>query len=297
MKTNYKHYDAFSVINSLFMLLLTLLCLLPVLNVLAISFSDRGPVASGRVSFFPVQFTTAAYEYVLRDRLFLKSLITSLTRVFAGTAINLSLIVLSAYPLSKPESRFHARRIYMWLFLFSTLFNGGLIPTYMVVNKMGLINSFWSMVIPGAVPVAYMIMMMNYFRSLPKELEESARIDGANQWQILTQVYLPLSKASLATITLFCIVNHWNSWFDGMIYFNRAEGQPLATYLHNLVVNTGLDVMAATTDVGTLNQLMKISNQTIKSAQIFLAMLPILIVYPFMRKFFAKGIMIGSVKG
>ena len=293
----HKRIDVFKIINGVILLCLSLLCLMPILNVLAISFSDRAPVEAGRVVFWPVNFTTAAYEYVLKDKGFLDSLMVSLARVVIGPLVNVILCILCAYPLSKSDSHFYARNIYVWIFLFATLFNGGLIPTYMVVKQTKLINSFWSLIIPGAVPVTYVIMMMNFFRGLPKELEEAALIDGANQWQICWKVIVPLSKASIATITLFCIVSHWNAWFDGMLYFNTSAGQPLGTFLHNVVVNSGVDVMKNTSDIETLAQLMKISSQTTKSAQIFLAMLPILVVYPFMRKYFTKGIVMGSVKG
>lgn len=296
MKRRYKKLDLFSIVNTTILLLLALSCLMPILNVLAISLSEQGAVAAGKVGLWPVNFTLAAYKYVIKDAAFFKSMLISTARVFIGPVLNLVLAILCAYPLSKPESRFHARNIYVWLFYFTTLFGGGIIPTYMIINKVGLINSFWSMIIPGAVPVAYMIMMMNFFRNLPKELEEAALVDGASQWTILLKIYIPLSKASIATILLFCIVNHWNSWFDGMLYFNNTSGQPMATYLHNIVVNTTLESMKAM-DMDTLEQMMKISTQTTQAAQIFLAMLPILVVYPFMRKYFAEGVVMGSVKG
>ena len=297
MKNKKKHHiNTFAAVDGVLLFVLSLICLLPIINVLAISFSSRAAADAGRVALWPVEFTTAAYRYVLDDQQFLKSLSVSVMRVLTGPALNLLLCILCAYPLSKSDNRFRARKVYVWIFLFCTLFNGGIIPTYMVVSKTGLINSFWSMIIPGAVPVMYVIMMMNFFRSLPPELEEAALIDGANQWQICWQVIVPLSKASIATITLFCIVNHWNSWFDGMLYFNTSTGQPLATYLHNLVVNSSLDVMK-TGDVETIKTLSEISTQTTKAAQIFLAMLPILIVYPYMRRYFSKGIVMGSVKG
>ena len=296
MKRKYRKLDLFSIVTTMILLLLALSCLMPILNVLAISLSEQGAVAAGKVGLWPVDFTLAAYKYVMKDVAFFKSILVSVARVLIGPTLNLLLTILCAYPLSKSENRFHARKVYVWLFYFTTLFGGGIIPTYMIVNKVGLINSFWSMVIPGAVPIAYMIMMMNYFRNLPKELEEAALVDGASQWVILTKIYIPLSKASIATILLFCIVNHWNSWFDGMLYFNNTSGQPMATYLHNIVVNTNLESMKAM-DMETLEQLMKISTQTTQAAQIFLAMLPILIVYPFMRKYFAEGVVMGSVKG
>ena len=295
-KRRYKKPDLFLLIVSIILFFMALSCLLPIINVLAISFSDNSAVAAGKVSFWPVDFTLAAYKYVLNDVKFFKSLIVSVERVLIGPLVNVLLVILCAYPLSKDEKQFHARKRYVWIFYFTTLFGGGMIPTYMVVNKTGMINSFWSLIIPGALPVGNMIMMMNFLRNLPKEMEEAALIDGASQWKILWKIQLPLSKACVATIFMFSLVYHWNSWYDGMIYFNTTKGQPMATYLHNVVVNNTLELMAAV-DFETLQELMKLSTQTTNAAQLILAMLPILVVYPFMRKYFSQGIVMGSVKG
>ncbi len=295
-KRRYKKPDLFFIIVSIILFFMALSCLLPIINVLAISFSDNSAVAAGEVSFWPVDFTLAAYKYVLNDVKFFKSLIVSVERVLIGPLVNVLLVILCAYPLSKDEKQFHARKRYVWIFYFTTLFGGGMIPTYMVVNKTGMINSFWSLIIPGALPVGNMIMMMNFLRNLPKEMEEAALIDGASQWKILWKIQLPLSKACVATIFMFSLVYHWNSWYDGMIYFNTTKGQPMATYLHNVVVNNTLELMAAV-DFETLQELMKLSTQTTNAAQLILAMLPILVVYPFMRKYFSQGIVMGSVKG
>lgn len=295
-KRRYKKPDLFLLVVSMILFFMALSCLLPIVNVLAISFSDNSAVAAGKVSFWPVDFTLAAYKYVLNDVKFFKSLVVSAERVLIGPLVNVLLVILCAYPLSKDEKQFHARKRYVWIFYFTTLFGGGMIPTYMVVNKTGMINSFWSLIIPGALPVGNMIMMMNFLRNLPKEMEEAALIDGASQWKILWKIQLPLSKACVATIFMFSLVYHWNSWYDGMIYFNTTKGQPMATYLHNVVVNNTLELMAAV-DFETLQELMKLSTQTTNAAQLILAMLPILIVYPFMRKYFSQGIVMGSVKG
>ncbi len=292
-----KGYKAFTLLNYIILSVLALLCFLPLLNVLAISFSDRSATAAGAVTFWPVNFTTAAYQYVLQDHLFLSSLLISVFRVFLGGAANLILTLLCAYPLSKEDGQFKARIVYVWIFLFANLFNGGLIPTYIIVSKTGLIDHILALIIPGAVPVFHVILVLNFFRGIPKELEEAAVMDGAGHFKILFKVYVPLSKASIATVTLFSVVNHWNSWFDGMIYINNTAKQPLATFLHNKVVQSGLDMMINTNDIDTLKQLMTISDQTTKAAQIFLGMLPILCVYPFLQKYFTKGVIVGSVKG
>ena len=298
MKNKKKHHiNTFAAVDGVLLFVLSLICLLPIINVLAISFSSRAAADAGRVALWPVEFTTAAYRYVLDDQQFLKSLSVSVMRVLIGPALNLLLCILCAYPLSKSDNRFRARKVYVWIFLFCTLFNGGIIPTYMVVSKTGLINSFWSMIIPGAVPVMYVIMMMNFFRSLPPELEEAALLDGAGHLSVLLRVYVPLSKPSIATVTLFSMVGHWNSWFDGMIYLRDDTLQPLATLLHNMVSRTTLNVIMETTDISVIEQLLTVTNESLKSAQLFIGMLPILCVYPFIQKYFTKGLVIGSVKG
>ena len=175
--------DAFTWINVFILTFLSLMCLLPIINVLAISFSARGPVEAGRVVFWPVDFTTAAYEYVLKDSGFLDALMVSMLRVLVGPALNLLLCILCAYPLSKTEAHFRARKLYVWIFLFATLFNGGLIPTYMVVKQTKLINSFWSLIIPGLISTFNVIILKNFFSSLPYELVEAASIDGATDFK------------------------------------------------------------------------------------------------------------------
>lgn len=297
MIENSKPYKVFTVVNSIIVSLLALLCFLPILNVFAISLSDRTATSAGMVSFIPINFTLEAYKYVMQDSGFLKALAISVFRVAVGGSLNLLLTVLCAYPLSKSSEEFQARKVYVWFFLFATLFNGGLIPTYMVVRNTGLLNTVWSLILPGAVPVFHVILMLNFFRGLPKEIEEAALIDGAGHWTILARIYVPLSKASIATVTLFSLVAHWNSWFDGMIYMSNTARQPLATFLHNQVVKSGVDMMMNTSDMDTLKQMLTISDQTTKAAQIFLGMLPILLVYPFLQKYFTKGVTVGSVKG
>ena len=181
--------------------------------------------------------------------------------------------------------------------MIASLFSGGLIPTYLVVKNVHLLNSFWAMIIPCAVPIGNVILMLNFFRGLPKELEEAALLDGAGHLSVLLRVYVPLSKPSIATVTLFSMVGHWNSWFDGMIYLRDDTLQPLATLLHNMVSRTTLNVIMETTDISVIEQLLTVTNESLKSAQLFIGMLPILCVYPFIQKYFTKGLVIGSVKG
>ena len=173
------------------------------------------------------------------------------------------------------------------------LFSGGLIPWYMAISDLRLINSFWALVLPNAVSAYNTIILMNFFRQLPIELEEAASIDGASHWRILFQIVVPLSKPAIATIALFCIVTNWNSWFDGLLLMNSPSKYPLQSYLQTVIVNQDMSLMSAS-NILTMGE---VSNRTQKAAQAFVAALPILCVYPFLQKYFTEGLVVGSVKG
>jgi putative aldouronate transport system permease protein len=287
----------FLVGNVVLLALVSLACIAPFINLLAVSFSDKTAVAAGEVTFLPVNFTTVSYEFITNSGKFLDSLIVSLKRTGLGVPLNLLLIVLTAYPLSKSRADFRGRPYFSWFFVVTILFNAGLIPTYMVVKSTGLINSLWSLLLPGALPVFSMLVVMNYMRSLPKELLEAAYIDGASHVQTLLRIVLPVSAPTIATVTLFSFVDHWNSWFDGMIYMNRIENYPLQTYLQTVVVNPE-EFMRNNTDLsGNLSKYLSlVSARTTGAAQMFLAMIPILCLYPFLQKYFTSGLVMGSVK-
>ena len=273
------------------------LCLLPLINVLAISFSNRSAVDAGRVSLLPVGFTLSSYQFILGKSAFLVAFWISVKRVVLGTVINLALVVVIAYPLSKESSQFRMRTAYAWLFLITMLFNGGLIPTYMTVRMTGILDTIWALVLPGAVQVWFIILMLNFFRKLPKEIEESATVDGAGHFRILVGMYIPLSPAAIATITLFAAVTHWNAWFDGMIYMNVSEHWPLQTYLRSIIMKMQSQLEHTTPDSEAWELLDKISDRTAIAAQIFIGMLPIVTIYPFLQRYFIRGIVLGSVKG
>lgn len=216
--------------------------------------------------------------------------------VYESGDIIIILVILTAYPLSKSNNRFHGRTFFSWFFVFTMLFNGGMIPGYIVISKLGLINSIWALTLPGAMNVSYMILMMNFFRGIPNEIEEAAVIDGANQAQVLFRIYLPMSLPSLATIILFATVANWNVWMDGYMYMNTPDKYPLQTYLATILMESKTNVEALMTPE-QLARLSQISQKTIEAAQIFLAALPIMCVYPFLQKYYIKGIVVGSVKG
>lgn len=286
----------FMIFDYLFLGILGLSCLLPLINLFAVSFSARSMVDANAVSFWPKGFNTAAYDYILSNKQYYQSFLITVGRVVLGWAVNLSLTVLVAYPLSKDDPRmFRCRKYYTWFFLITMVFNGGLIPTYLVVSKLHMINSFWALILPEAVPMFCVLITMNFFRGLPKAIEEAALLDGANWFVTMFKVYLPLSKPSLATVSLFVIVNHWNSWFDGLIYMNLPEKYPLMTYLQSVVLK--FDITKITSEQLMLNPtLMEVTGRGIKGALILLCTVPILMIYPFLQKYFVGGVVMGSVK-
>jgi len=275
-----------------FMIVLALLCMFPLIHVLAVSFSSNSAASAGLVSLWPVGFNLKSYEFVLQKEEFLRSVGVSIQRVVLGSLIQMLLIVITAYPLSMEVTRFRLRTAYAWYFLITILFGGGLIPTYMVIKDMGMLDTIWALLIPSAVPVFSVVLLLNFYRGLPKELEEAAFIDGANHLRTLFSIILPLSLPAIATLLLFSMVGHWNAWFDGLLYMNRPENYPLQSYLQTLIINN--DFKATTAE--ELQMLKSISNRSVKAAQIFLGALPILLVYPFLQKYFMKGIVLGSVK-
>ncbi|QJD85011.1 carbohydrate ABC transporter permease [Cohnella herbarum] len=278
--------------NYLFLTILSIMCILPLVHVLAISFSSSAAASAGMVKLWPVDFTLSSYEYVLEKKEFFRAILVTLERVVIGLSVNMVLTVLVAYPLSKEIHKFRGRTIYSWVFVFTMLFNGGLIPLYMTVKYTGILDSVWALVLPGAVPVFNVILLLNFFRGLPKEMEEAAFMDGAGHWTTLWKIYVPMSLPALATITLFATVGHWNSWFDGLIFMNSPDHYPLQSYLQTIVIVKNFTI----SNLDNLKMLAEIDERTFKAAQIFLGALPILMVYPFLQRFFMKGIVLGSVK-
>ncbi len=291
-----KKIKGFHIINGIFLGLLVVICILPIAHVISMSLSERIATVSGNVSFWPVGFTLDAYRYVVEDKQFWTSLGVTLMRVAIGVPVNIFLVVLTAYPLSKPKSRFHGRTVFSWFFVISMLFSGGLIPSYIVLNKLGLLNTIWALTLPGAMNIGYMILMMNFFRNIPGEIEDAAIVDGASQLQILFKIYLPLCLPALATVILFATVANWNCWMDGYMYMNTPDKYPLQTYLATILMESKINIETMMTPQ-QLERMAKISEKNIEAAQIFLAALPIMCVYPFLQKYYTKGIVIGSVKG
>lgn len=281
----------FIVANYIFITLVSIACIFPMLHIVAISLSSKAAVDAGTVTIWPVGFSLSAYKFVAKGSAFYTAFYISVERAVLGIIINMIITILAAYPLSISRKKFKARGLYVWFFLITMLFGGGLIPGYLIIKYTGLLNTIWALLIPGAVPVFNVILLQNFFKELPEEISESAFIEGAGHWTVLTRILVPISKPVMATLVLFVAVGHWNSWFDGMLYMNSASKYPLQTYLQTIVVQSDLKT------VTTLNDVMNVSEKNSKAAQIILAMLPILMVYPFLQKHFTKGIILGSLKG
>lgn len=283
----------FQIINYTVLLILTALCLFPLLNILAMSFSSTTAVSAGKVTLWPVGFTTFTYKYVIGKIDFWHALLRSIERVIIGVPLSMIITILIAYPLSKERSQLRMRSVYAWIFFITMLFSGGLIPGYLLIQNLHLMDTIWALVLPHAVPVFNIVLMLNFFRGIPRELEEAALIDGANQFQTCFKIFVPCAKPSIATITLFCFITHWNSYFDGLIFSNYPENYPLASYLYTVVVKRDMSLLS----IEQLNTLSMIDDRTVRCAQIFIAMLPIMLIYPFAQKYFVKGMTVGSVKG
>jgi putative aldouronate transport system permease protein len=276
-------------------ILLALICLLPLWNIVAISFSSSEAVSANAVGLVPVNFTTAAYTKIIDDAQFWRSFGISVLRVVLTLLLNMILIVLMAYPLSKSKREFRGRNIYMNVMIFAMLFSGGMIPSYLLIKNLNMLNTIWSLVLPGAVPIFSVILVMNFFSAVPKALEEAAFIDGASPLQVLFKVYVPVSIPALATVALFSIVGTWNDFFSGLIYMTQVSNYPLMTYIQSLNVNIA-ELLQSGTNSAQLSNLTEISNKNLNAAKIVVAVIPLLLIYPLLQKYFVTGIVVGSVK-
>ena len=265
------------------MILLGILCFAPLLHIFAVSFSSSASVAANEVTFWPRRFSTIAYRYAMSADLFWSGLYNSFVRTGLGVVMSLFFTVIVAYPLSKDSKRFRHRTLFAWFFFLPMIINGGLIPNYILIKELGLLDNILALVLPMALPVFYILVMLNFFRNLPGEMEESALMDGASQWRILFQIYVPLSLPAMATIAVYILAMHWNSWFDGLIYMNDPNNYPLMTYLHTAVLNT--------------YSRYQVSSRTNNAAMMFLGATPIILTYPFLQRYFVKGLVLGGVKG
>lgn len=276
----------------LLVVLLTLCCILPILNIAATSFSSARAITSNEVVFLPVEFSLDAYKTVFSSGPLLKSMAYSILITLIQVALSVTMTVLIAYPLS--ETKLVGRKP-IWMFvLFTMYFSGGMIPLYLLLNDLNMLNTMWSLILPGAISTYNMILMRTYFSSIPSALKEAALIDGADDATVLMKIILPLSKSMLATIALFYGVSRWNAVQDGLIYITDPNKFILQVRLKNIIMSSSaLDEMISE---GNNNNMMLQSDQ-IRSASLCFSILPVMLVYPFLQKYFVKGVMIGSVKG
>ncbi|HPJ03740.1 MAG TPA: carbohydrate ABC transporter permease [Candidatus Limiplasma sp.] len=283
----------FLAFNNVLLVLLALVCILPFIHVIAISFSGKAETSAGMVGLWPVGFNIDTYAFLLKKTAFWNAFLRSVERLVLGTSINLFLIILTAYPLSRSNAKLPERTIYSWFFFITMLISGGLIPTYVLVANLHLRDTIWALVLPRALPAFNLVLMLNFFRRVPQELEEAALIDGAGHLRTLVQIFIPVSIPAISTIALFCMVNHWNAWFDGLIYTNTPGKLPLQSYLRSIVIEMDMSQM----DSESWADVQEMSNRALKCAQIVIATLPILCVYPFLQRYFVTGLVLGSVKG
>lgn len=292
VKDNTAGSRLFDIFLIIILVAIALLCILPIWYTLAVSLSDNAAASSGRVGLWPVGFNFSSYKEIMGDRKFFNSFWISIQRVVLGSGLNFVIILLMAYPLSKGAKELPFRNVLMWILVFTMLFNGGLIPWYMTIKSLGLINNIWALVLGSSVPVFSVILVINFFRNLPKELEEAALVDGAGPWRMMIQIFVPLAGPVIATVTLFSIVYHWNEFFNGLVLMSTADHYPLQTYIQQMVVVIDANTMSAE----QIQRMSELSNRTLNSAKIFIAMIPVLAVYPFLQRFFITGITLGSVK-
>ncbi len=274
--------------NNLLLLALCIVTLYPFLHVAAVSFSDGVAVSQGRVTFFPIGWDLDAYKAVFRHPDIWLSYRNTILYTVLGTLINVVITALAAYPLSK--SWLFGRKFFTLAILFTMLFSGGLIPNYLLVKALGMTNTMWALLIPGAISTYNLLIMMSFFRGIPQELEDSATIDGCSEIGVLYKIVLPLSKPIMAAMTLFYAVGHWNSWFSALIYLSDKELYPLQLVLRNIVISGQLAFANDTEDIPPIAE-------SVKYATIMVATVPILLVYPLLQKHFVKGVLIGSLKG
>lgn len=282
----------FDTCNTVFMLLICFLCIYPIWYVLVNSFNDATDAIKGGIYWWPRAFSLANYKKVFDDSSVLQSFKVTIGKTVIGTFCNVFFTAMVAYPLSKKYLL--GRKFYMAFGTITMFFSGGLIPTFILFKYLKLLNNFWVYIIPAAFNFFNLLIFINFFREIPSALEESARIDGANDWTVFRKIIIPLSKPVLATIALFCGVGQWNDYFGGLMFMtNRTDLEPIQTYLYRLVAQVQSAQMAnVTTQIQTTNT----TSTSIKLAAMVITTLPICCVYPFLQKYFVKGVMVGAVK-
>lgn len=286
---------AFTIINTFILCLFGLVCVYPIIYIIAVSFSGSLAIMEGRVFLWPVDFHLKAYEIVFSNDTVLRSYLNTILYTLVGTVFNLIAITCAAYPLSK--KRLRGRSAFSLFFVFTILFSGGMIPNFLLVQKLGFYDTMWAVTVPGAMSVFYMIMLRTNFEQVPEALEEAAVIDGMDDLSILLKIYVPLCVPIYAALILFFAVSHWNSFFDAFIYLQTKAKFPLQVVLKEIVTaNTMNDLGTGAVGQGAM-ETTELMSDNLKCATIIVVMAPIMAVYPFVQKYFIKGMMVGAIKG
>ncbi len=282
----------FNIFNYGIVAFLTFLCVFPFLNQFATAFSGEFAIKTGKVFIWPVDFQLDGIKAVLMDSVIFRALLVTVFITVVGTFCNVLFTVITAYPLSRRDLR--GRVPIINFILITMLFSGGMIPSFLLVKELGLLNNLASLIIPGMISAFYVFIMMSFFRGLPEEIRESATVDGCSNIKYILKFVLPLSKASLATVGLFYAVAHWNSYFSAVLYIDNPDLYPLQVKLRNILLLSQMD-----TSLETLSNEFGLSliQESLKASTIVYSTVPILLVYPWLQKYFVKGVMIGSVKG
>jgi len=284
------------VILYLLLVLLAVACAVPFLHVISLSVSSYRAVSAHAVSLWPVEPHLENFDYMIGDSGFIRTFGNSALRVVVGVSLSLLVITITAYPLSRDSVHMPGRTIFKFLMLFGMMFSGGLIPTFLAIRNLGLYDSFWVLVVPGALNIFNTIVVINYFRGIPDELWEAAMLDGANHLQVLARVFIPISTPVLATVTLFSAVGHWNAWFDALIYLKKAETWPLQTYLYGIVTTRSLSAHVGGQYERAGDLFQQATPEGLYTAMILIAAIPIILVYPFLQRYFVHGLTLGAVK-
>ena len=287
-----RRFSLFSTLNYAFFVLISLVMLFPLWNVIVISLTDYREYVMNPLMLFPKQISWEAYNYIFSNNELLLALRVSVLTTLSGTAISMAVSVACAYALSKRHMP--GRNLFLTLILFTRFFNGGIIPNFLLIKDLGMYDTFWALILPNAINTWYLIIMKNYFANLPEALEESARIDGANDLIILFRIVLPISMPIIATFLLFYGVDRWNEWWSAMMYINDTKKYPLQLMLRNLIVMNFSSASMATSYAQ--DNASFVAKENIKMATAVVAVVPIAVVYPFLQKYFAKGVMVGAIK-
>lgn len=292
MKAKKRKITLFSVLNYSFFVIVSLLMVFPLWNVIVISFTDYQEYVVNPLMLFPKNISLEAYRYIFANNDLLISLRITVMVTLIGTVSSMLFSITGAYALSK--RRMPGRNLFLTLILVTMFFNGGIVPNFLLVKDLGIYDTIWSMILPTMINTWYLIIMKNYFAGLPEALEESARIDGANDIKILFQIVLPISMPIIATFTLFYGVDRWNEWWNAMMYINDTRKYPLQLLLRNLIVKNFSSASMATAYAQDSADF--VAKENIKMATAVVAIVPITVVYPFLQKYFAKGVMVGAIK-